>query len=69
MVKWFFGVLADLFENWSDGSNDPGDLEKVAVSVAELVDGEFDDELDELLSKPFVPSALGFLASVLRKLS
>ena len=69
MLKKLFGVLADLFDAWKDGSNDPGDLAVVADAVVELVNGEFDDELDALLAKPYVGFALGFLASVLRKLS
>lgn len=68
-LKIFLQVLAQLFDNWADGTNDEQDLQVVADAVVELINVEFDDELDELLSKPFVGSALGFIATVLRKLS
>ena len=68
MVKGILVALADLFDAWADGSNDPGDLRHVSDAVADAVEGEFDDELDSFLSKPFVGTALGFLSSVLRKL-
>jgi hypothetical protein len=69
LLKKFFGVLADLFDSWSDGSNDPGDVDIVFDAVSDLVEGEWDDELDALLGKPYVGFGLGFLSSVLRKLS
>ncbi|MHC4316752.1 MAG: hypothetical protein ACYSW3_30295 [Planctomycetota bacterium] len=68
MLKIFLSAVADLFEAWSDGSNDPGDIKKVSDAVADVVSNRFDDELDELLSKPFVGSALSFLAGVIRSL-
>jgi hypothetical protein len=82
MLKVFLSALADLFDAWKDGSNDPGDLQAVsdavvdvingeqAVSdaVVDVINGEFDEEIDSLLGKPFVGTALGFLAGVLRSL-
>jgi hypothetical protein len=69
MLKVFLGALADLFDAWKDGSNDPGDLQSVSDAVVDVINGEFDEELDNLLGKPFVGTALGFLAGVLRSLS
>jgi hypothetical protein len=59
-------AIAQLFENWSDGSNDPGDLRAVSDAIADLVDQQYDDELDAVLSKPYVAQVLGFLADVIR---
>jgi hypothetical protein len=75
-MKSFFLIVADLFGKWKDGSNDPGDLQSVSDAVADLIDGEFDDELDELLGKSIdlgpisfgVGTVLGFLEGLLRKL-
>ncbi len=69
MIKVLLGTFADLFDAWKDGSNDPGDLRNVSDALADIVEGEFDDELDSLLSKPFVGTALGFLAGLLRGIS
>ena len=59
-------AIAVLFENWSDGSNDPGDLRAVSDALADLAEQQFDDELDAVLSKPYVADVLGFLANVIR---
>jgi hypothetical protein len=69
MLKVFLSALADLFDAWKDGSNDPGDLQAVSDAVVDVINGEFDEEIDSLLGKPFVGTALGFLAGVLRSLS
>jgi hypothetical protein len=66
--KVFLSALADLFDAWKDGSNDPGDLQAVSDAVVDVINGEFDEEIDSLLGKPFVGTALGFLAGVLRSL-
>ena len=69
MFKVFLAALADLFDAWKDGSNDPGDMQSVADAAIGLVNDRFDEDLDNLLAKPFVGTALGFLAGVLRSLS
>jgi hypothetical protein len=58
-------ALGRLARNWSDGSNDPNDLRAVSDALADLADEEFDDELDELLAKPYVAWALGLVADLL----
>ncbi len=59
-------AFANLFENWSDGSNDPGDLRALSDALADLADQKFDDKLDALLAKPYVAEILGFLAGFIR---
>ena len=68
MLKSALLAIADLLDAWSDGSNDPGDLKVASDALADLLDAEFDDELDELLSKSYVEWALPIVASLIRKI-
>ena len=73
MIKLFVGALAQVFDNWADGSHDPGDLEPVADLATQLVDQELDATLDEFLSRSIagisVGSILGAVAKLLRLIS
>jgi len=73
MIKMFLGVLADLFDNWSDGTNDQGDFQPVADLATQLVDQELDAELDAFLQKSIagisVGNILGTIAKLLRLIS
>lgn len=73
MIKLFIGAVAEVFDNWSDGSNDPGDLKPVADLATQLVDQELDATLDEFLSRSIagisVGNILGAVAKLLRLIS
>ena len=58
-------ALAALLKKWADGSNDPGDIQAFFDVVIEWANGEYDDDLDELLGKPFVGTIIGVVAELL----
>jgi hypothetical protein len=58
-------ALAALSRKRSDGSNDPGDIQAFFDVVIAWANGEYDDDLDGLLGKPFVGTVLGVLAEVI----
>ena len=65
-LKRMLEAIADGMENWSDGTNDPGDI--VALrEAADLIEELSDDKIDEVLAaNDWLPDALGYGAIILR---
>ena len=66
MMKELLEAIAQGMENWSDGTNDPGDM-VILYEAAKKVEELADPKIDELLAdNDWLPEALGYGAMILR---
>jgi hypothetical protein len=66
LMKELLEAIANGMENWSDGTNDPGDMEILRVAATKIEEAA-DDKIDEILAEnDWLPDALGYGAMILR---
>ena len=66
MMKDLLNAIADGMENWSDGTNDPGDM-VILYEAAKAIEEAADDKIDEVLAEnEWLPEGLSYGAMILR---
>lgn len=66
MMKELLEAIAQGMENWSDGTNDPGDM-VILYEAAKRIEELADPKIDEVLAdNDWLPDALGYGAMILR---